>query len=739
MRLKYRPLAVMGFSTLAVLFICIYISNGFWVVSVAAGVILAVIIACVKKLREQALPVFLCASLLMSGLLFNLISSDIRKTEQFIGKDVVLSGTLVEKPDFDNDRYYYVVKTDAIDKNRISVKIKLSLSDELDIEPYDRLTLKAKIYKIGASSDDIELKYKSKGIFLGAYAYNKDKSDVKTEQSTSKPFAFSLIKLRDTIENRILDKLPNEYGGTVIGMLLGDKDFIDDKAQQSFRNAGIAPLFAVSGLHLSIWVMGLYSVLSLLKVRKKINSAIGIVFAFSFMALTGFSPSVCRSGLMLILMLTGNLFNRKSDSVNSLGFAVLVLCIINPFIAADIGFLLSFTATLGIITIYPQIERLILSRLSDNLFSRVVKAVISAVAVSVSATIGTLPVMIIFIKYISVYSVVTNLLVTYAAGVCMIFGGMSAIMFRIDFLSEIFAALSGIISKYIIFISNRVSSLPHSVISSADIYWKAAVIICLSVLLFTLLTFKGKKFLKVTAVLMSAVIVISSVLSYFHYNDLIQLKVLNVENGIAVIVQKHNEKIVFCNDLNYYYSSSLIQNNLNEINRESADLILVGDKYGIQSSQVLSLIEKQEFKKIIIPEQISALKLSECEAQILINNRLSINLWENSFIDYYCCDDYSAALCTLDGVQFTILFSAEKYADIDDKFLASDYLICSGYIPQCISPSDYKKIILSVSKKKVETIIKYVYKNNGKAVSTAEFGDIRIDIRNSSEKIYIKR
>ena len=68
-----------------------------------------------------------------------------------------------------------------------------------------------------------------------------------------------------------------------------------------------------------------------------------------FMAVTCFQASVCRSGVMCLVVLAGDLLSRRADSLNSLGIAVLLLGLENAYAAADIGLLLSFSATLGLI------------------------------------------------------------------------------------------------------------------------------------------------------------------------------------------------------------------------------------------------------------------------------------------------------------------------------------------------------------------------------------------------------
>ena len=77
------------------------------------------------------------------------------------------------------------------------------------------------------------------------------------------------------------------------------------------------------------------------------SAACSMGFVLFFMGLAGFSPSVTRAGIMMLLYLGGFLLRREPDSLNSLGLAALVILFANPFAAADLGMLLSFSATAG--------------------------------------------------------------------------------------------------------------------------------------------------------------------------------------------------------------------------------------------------------------------------------------------------------------------------------------------------------------------------------------------------------
>lgn len=78
------------------------------------------------------------------------------------------------------------------------------------------------------------------------------------------------------------------------------------------------------------------------------------------MAVTGFAHSVVRAGIMMIIVSFASSNLRIADSLNNLGFAAIVLTAFNPYAVADIGMLLSFSATTGIILWSRPIERSVL-------------------------------------------------------------------------------------------------------------------------------------------------------------------------------------------------------------------------------------------------------------------------------------------------------------------------------------------------------------------------------------------
>lgn len=722
---------------LIILLFCTYIYEEFSVIAIAVGIALLIVSLLVKNIGKHIFPFFLSAALVLSGTLFmanSMYKSDL--PDRFDGKKCVVTGTVADEPSYENSRYRYIIELDSIDGEKADAKLMLSSHTKIDAQAYDRISVRATVYSIGGENNDVKLYYRSKGIYLGAYCYNGNDSLI--EKAEKKPFLYIFIKLRNEIENRIIDKLPNEYGGIAVGMISGNKNFISDSTDDAIRNAGISPLFAVSGLHFSIWVAGLFSLLSLLKVNKRINSVACIVFALIFMALTGFTPSVCRAGIMLIVMLAGNLFFRKADPINSLGLAILILCTVNPLIVADLGFLLSVTATLGIILIYPVLNKRIILHLTNNIFEKILSAVLSVVFVSISAIIGTIPVMVLFIGSFSVFAVLTNLFVTFAATLCIIFAGMSALFYPIGFVSNATALISGVCAKYILWVVEAVNSFDVKLISTADIYCKAAVIIGMAVVCISFILFRKKMLVKSVCISLSGVIIVCSVCSYFYYRGLTEADILNLDDSIGIVISHNGKKYVISDKSDYDFYENDIREKLNATGYDDNELLLLCTGDATRCFQNLKLVKNTEFKKIVSPETNNYFNSICGKTAPVISKNINIGLFEKSSVRYVNTDDYSLAVFECEGIKILIIFSCGDAVKLPDELSQADVLVC-GFIPYCTDLSKYNEVIFSANELKSEECRKYAQSNGAVALTTYSNGNISIKIKNGDYKITEQR
>lgn len=738
MSLKYRPFAVMGFSSLTVLLSCVFVSEKLSVVFIALGVMIFIFSVAFERIRDQIFPFYIAAALLLSGILYSAVNeNNLKYAQSFIDENVEIEGVVTDEPSFSNSRYYYLLDLDTIDGKKLNSKLRLSLPNDIGAQAYDTIKLKVTIYEIAAENREIQLYYQSKGIFLGAYAYNSEDFDIEITKRADDSFSYKIYLLRQEINRRILDKLPNENGATVIAMLLGDKTNLPDELNEKFREVGIAPIFAVSGLHLSVWVMGLYSLLSRLGVRKRLNSIIGIVFTVFFMFLTALSPSVCRAGFMMLLLLSGNLFYRKTDSLNSLGFAAFILCAINPYIVADSGFLMSFSATLGIVTLMPLADKHILSKIPVNIIGSTLKSFLSIIAVSVCASVGVFPITVFFVGYISVFSVLSNVLVTYAATLCMFLGGLTAITYNVGFISDFVSILAGLLSKYLIWVVELICSIPVTTVSTDNIFWKSGVVLSLAVVIFSLLCFKKNSLAKAISVGLSAVILFTSVSSYLYFDGLTQIRILNVGNGVSCVIFNDDKKIVLSGSADGYYKTNEIIDNLNQISRKPTDLLLLGDVDGADDSANLDLINNIDFEKIVVPNSSQSLDIVAETDDIFETENAYIEVWDNGAVEFYSDEDCTLAYCTFNNLTVLVLFDSAKKAEVPKKYLTADYLVCSGYIPGCISPSVFERVILCGTSEVEQSVYDYVLSCGGNPLNVYEYESVRINIRDDKNRIFV--
>ena len=722
MKLRYRPMAIMGFSSLSVLFLCVYFDDRFSFASIGTGILLLLLTVFIRKFRERVTPFFIAAALIFSGVSFEVLSDyKISYAESLTDREAFIEATVLDEPEFKRSKYYYVIEMTSIDGVKYNVKLSLSASQYINAEPYDTIKLKVKLYEIGSFSRDIKLYYQSKGIFLGGYIGNYDDYPVEIIKPDKKSIDCRLLEFRKTVENRILDKLPNDYGGVTVGMLTGNKDFISDGLIESIRAAGVAPVFAVSGMHLSVWVMGLYSILELLKVRKRLNSVIGIVFTLFFMGVTGFSPSVCRAGIMLLVILAGNLFGRKADPVNSLGFAALVLGIINPMIVADIGFLLSLSSTFGIVALNPRFSKKLEACLNGGALKSIFKLIAESIFISVCATLTSLGFIIVFIGYISSYSILSNLLITYAASLCMLCGGIVALLYPFGAASDFFAVVTGCLSKYIVKVVTLISDFSFATINTTNEYWTYGVIIFYAIVLSAFIVFKSKTAFKTVCIGLAVTVTVCCTLYHFEYSGYTYFKILNVEDSIAAVIAKDDKNALICSQSVNKYFSSTVSSSLEESGFKNADMMIADVKSGT-SSGVLSVIKEISPESLIVPQIDGSLTSILPEDKITKASNAQIKLMKNVDVEFVSNSHFCVAYCNADGVSVCILLRFDEIENVPEEFLDEDILVAA----EPYDGFNYESIIVTGEDA------------DSGLVSTEKYGSIDVKIKNGDYKIIVE-
>lgn len=168
---------------------------------------------------------------------------------------------------------------------------------------------------------------------------------------------FSLTRELRAAMDANIDMLFPTNAAIVKGLLLGDKYEIPNWLYEMYTNHGVAHLFAVSGLHISI-LSG--AVLKILRgAAKWLRSIILAIFLLTYVCLTGFSPSTIRASIMIAAILSARLIQGRRDYLSAFCISLSITLLLFPSSLLTASFLLSYGAMYGLLMLSDPISKLI--------------------------------------------------------------------------------------------------------------------------------------------------------------------------------------------------------------------------------------------------------------------------------------------------------------------------------------------------------------------------------------------
>ena len=216
--------------------------------------------------------------------------------------------------------------------------------------------------------------------------------------------------LISNIQNSIFENLelffPKEQLGILIGMIIGDTSYITDEVENSFKLSGITHLLAVSGSNVAYIIFATKFLFQKI-LGKCFSNYITIITVILFVLVSGATPSVVRAGIMAIILILSEILSRQPNTYATIAVTAVLILLYNPLIICDVGFILSFGGTLGIVLLNTKISKKFYFLSENKLF----KSIAEMLSVTLSAQIILTPVMWYYFNTISIISILTNLLV----------------------------------------------------------------------------------------------------------------------------------------------------------------------------------------------------------------------------------------------------------------------------------------------------------------------------------------
>ena len=290
---------------------------------------------------------------------------------------------------------------------------------------------------------------------------NKDKIKIIKNDNIGFLYRFS-NEIKNKIKYNVSQSFDNKTGSLLIGIILGDKDDITPEIIEDFKNSNLYHILAVSGAHISYLSIGVLTFLRKVKAGKKFSSLALIFILIFYMFITGFSPSVVRASIMGIVVLIASLINKEKDLINSISISLLIILISNPYSVMNLGLLLSYGGTIGIVLYSSRINSFLNKRFNKK-DKKIKKSIISSLSVVLSAQIFIIPISLVNFNILNFNYFVSNILAGYIIGPIIILGFLFVIIsIIINKFAIIIAYPLNLLLKILISISYFSSKIPNT-------------------------------------------------------------------------------------------------------------------------------------------------------------------------------------------------------------------------------------------------------------------------------------
>jgi len=397
---------------------------------------------------------------------------------------------------------------------------------------------------------------------------------------------------------------PSDTAPFIKALIVGDKSDIyrDDAQYVALSRAGLMHVVAISGMHVSFLVAFLRLVFG----KGRRSSLLCIALIWMFVTVSGLSPSAVRAAFMQTMLLIAPLLGRENDTVTSLSAALAILLLINPFAAANISLQLSFSAMLGIILFADRMTESMMRPFGEGKLSAWMRYPVGIIGTSLSVMAFTLPVTAIHFGYVSVLSVLTNLLCLWAVPICFIGGYASCLLSLIPAIGKAAAFVVSMFVRYCFRVCGIIASLPYSVIYLSGVL-SALWILLFYVSLALVFAFRLKTLWK--TLIPTATVVIGILLTQFGtqwYYDSFRGTIAAIDVGQGQCISafsKESTVLIDCGSISYaeYNAGDCAAAYLKSHGRNKVDVLVFTHLHSDHANGVERLLNLMEVDTILIP------------------------------------------------------------------------------------------------------------------------------------------
>ena len=250
------------------------------------------------------------------------------------------------------------------------------------------------------------------------------------ESGQGHPFWTAMYAFKARASDSINRILAEPYAALLNGILLGIETGIPDVLYEDFNLTGTSHIIVISGSNISL-IAGLVLLLGTRVVGRRYAPPLAVAGIILYTVLVGADAAVSRAAVMGLVFVLAIWVGRPGLAINSLFASAIVLTAINPLILRDVGFQLSFMATLGLIVLVPPLEQVTFGFLKHRLRTEHIGLTMALLSemliITLAAQIITGPLIVYHFGRLSLVSLLSNLLILPAQPPIMIVGGLATL------------------------------------------------------------------------------------------------------------------------------------------------------------------------------------------------------------------------------------------------------------------------------------------------------------------------
>ncbi|MBI4280891.1 ComEC/Rec2 family competence protein [Candidatus Uhrbacteria bacterium] len=382
--------------------------------------------------------------------------SEVRRFEPvsaLVGQTVGLEGVVISLPAAQGNRAQYLVSAERRWEEGgwrpFSPRILLSANRYPEFAYGDRLNFSCQLWQ-----DDAD-RIASRGAAARCWSPN-EVSVVGHGQGD--PLMAQFFRLRAMFLDLIADRLPEPQAGLLAGLLVGERAGLGDDLVKAFRRTGTMHMVAISGFNVSLITFALFGWSGRYLGRKRAFWTT-LFLLVGFVGLVGAGASVVRAALMGAVVLVGKYFGRTGSALRLLALAASLMLLVNPWLLRhDLGFDLSFLATLGLVVLAEPMAHL-LPLVPEGFNLRRILAETSA------ATLATLPLTLTVFGSVSLIAPLANLAILLLVPWAMGIGTLAMLLSAWPILGPALGWISWIILSAIIGFAEFLAGVPFAAVS----------------------------------------------------------------------------------------------------------------------------------------------------------------------------------------------------------------------------------------------------------------------------------